>query len=713
MKRSPAIAIALVAFLTAAAPLLMPAPIFAGNVTLAGASLSKPYITRDGRTFVALDDIAQPLGLSVLYDGQKLLIGGTVNGSLTVYPSAHAITLGGREVDYVSGVFQENGKWYVPEGFLSAALGIRSCLNQETGDLALYPIVVAMTPVGTAVRMTSSLPPDFTTCEYTDPSRRVIDISGAFLRCGGIKVQGSDLGIAGVTELRASQYSLDPPTVRVVFEWSTDTPPSHTLFLDGCSIEVLIATTAFGTVPAGNRNLLDRPTNSTDQPKPPDPQVPPKIQDAVDTPTTPSTNPQEPGGLFMFPRRPTAPGETDPSTPPPEKPPDEQSEPNVWNVALETGEENQITATISTPPFVACNDFTLAGDGMRLVVDLQGTVLAGDDLRFDGVGDIRQVRFGQFQPQITRIVFDLNRVLPYRIEKSPSEGKIVVTLFAGDLTGKVIVIDPGHGGDDPGAVHEGIMEKDLNLEMAFILKAFLEEYGATVVLTRETDVQTYLASRIELARQRKADLFICIHNNATEEPTAIQGLVLIYDNNSYLPLYRLVHRGVAARTGVPGMGPVPDVRGLYILRHAGEMPVLFIEGAFMTNPIDIARLADRSRAYIRNIMAGVLDGILAYYAGRDLPPVAYPTYGSDIRTGVFDLAGRPIVLPRQGEVCVKPDTGSAWDMPGEVESTDGEATEEASSGDESSDDDESSKDDSDDESGTHKVRGRGSYRYRD
>ena len=710
MKRSPAIAIALSALLMASAQVLMPSPLLAGSVTLAGTSLSQPYITRDGLTFVALDDIAQPLGLSVLFDGQKLLIGGTVNGSLAAYPSAHAISLGGREVDYGSGVFQENGKWYVPEGFLAAALGIRSCLDQESGDLGLYPIVVAITPVGTAVRITSSLPPDFTTCEYTGPSRRVIDISDAFLPCGGIKVQGSDLGIAGVTELRASQYCLDPPTVRVVLEWSTDTPPSHTLFLDGCSIEVLIATTAFGTVPAGNRNLLEKPTDSTGQPKPPDPQIPPKIQDAVDTPTTPSTNPQEPGGLFMVPRHPTAPGETDPSTPPPEKPPDsldgEPSDSDVWNVALETGEENQVTATISTPPFVACNDFTLAGDGMRLVIDLQGTVLTGDDLRFDGVDDIRQVRFGQFQPQITRIVFDLNRVLPYQIEKSPSEGKIVVTLFAGDLTGKVIVIDPGHGGDDPGAVHEGIMEKDLNLEMAFILKAFLEEHGATVVLTRETDVQIYLASRIELARQQKADLFVCIHNNATEEPTAIQGLVLLYDDTSYLPLYRLVHRGVAARTGVPGMGPVPDIRGLYILRHAGDIPVLFIEGAFMTNPIDIARLADRSRAYIRNIMAGVLDGILAYYAGRDLPPVAYPRYGSDIRTGVFDLAGRPIVLPGQGEVCVTPDTGSAWDTPDEASNSD-------DSSDEASNDDDSTGEDSDEDITTHKLRGRGSYRYRD
>jgi hypothetical protein len=262
------------------------------------------------------------------------------------------------------------------------------------------------------------------------------------------------------------------------------------------------------------------------------------------------------------------------------------------------------------------------------------------------------------------------------------------------------VIDPGHGGEDPGAVVRGLMEKDINLEMAFFLKEFLEELGATVFLTRETDIYVTLANRLEIASQHGADLFICIHNNATEEPTAIQGSMLLYNNEDFMDLYRQVHRGIAARTGVPGLGPVEDERGLYILRHAGDLPVVFLEGAFMTNAIDFARLTDRSRTYSSNIMAGVLDGVLAYYAGRQLNPVVFPDYGDDIETGVFDLAGRSIVLPSPGL-----EEGIVLDDDELETSSDTENSEDTGS----SDDDESEEDDED---GYHRVRGRGAYRYR-
>jgi hypothetical protein len=238
--------------------------------------------------------------------------------------------------------------------------------------------------------------------------------------------------------------------------------------------------------------------------------------------------------------------------------------------------------------------------------------------------------------------------------------------------------------------------------MSLELKSYLEGQGAKVLLTRENDVYVSLADRMAVAVNSNSDLFVCIHNNATEEPTAIQGALIIYNDSDMLRLYRLVHRGIAARTAVVGLGPVPDERGLYLLRHNGTIPVLFVEAAFMTNTIDLARLTDSSGAYGKNIMMGVMDGILAYYANRDLPPVQLPEYSPGDLEGVFDLAGKPIVFA---------DTGDSDDSEGAEDSDDDSGAPSEVSGDDGSDDDSDSGSGDDDEE-YHRRRGRGAYRYR-
>jgi len=301
-------------------------------------------------------------------------------------------------------------------------------------------------------------------------------------------------------------------------------------------------------------------------------------------------------------------------------------------------------------------------------------------------------------------VFDLARNTGYEIEKNQSDGSVQIQFKSGDLSGMVIVIDPGHGGEDPGAVQNGINEKDLNLEMAFMLRDFLKEKGASVILTRDKDDYVTLKERVDIARENTANLFICVHNNSSDNETAEQGLWLLYNNENNMRLYQDVHRGVAAKTGIPGRGPVADDRGLYILRHLTDIPVLYIEAAFLTNPDDIVRLTDLSRSYLQNIMAGVTDGILAYYAGVPLPDVNIPGFDS----GVFALADSNL--------------GSSWEVPSEINPSElASASETSTSGsdedasasdsDESGDDNDANDDDSDGND-NHRKRGRGGYRYR-
>jgi len=84
---------------------------------------------------------------------------------------------------------------------------------------------------------------------------------------------------------------------------------------------------------------------------------------------------------------------------------------------------------------------------------------------------------------------------------------------------KIIVIDPGHGGHDPGATANGLREKDINLKVALKLKSFLEKDPRfKVYLTREDDRFIPLYDRTLIAIEKKADLFISIHTNASENP---------------------------------------------------------------------------------------------------------------------------------------------------------------------------------------------------
>lgn len=108
------------------------------------------------------------------------------------------------------------------------------------------------------------------------------------------------------------------------------------------------------------------------------------------------------------------------------------------------------------------------------------------------------------------------------------------------LNGITIMLDPGHGGADPGAVGPtGLRESETNLRVAKYLRQLLEADGATVLMTRETDVFLSLAERVEAARQNNPDLFISIHHNASMSP--------VYHNRAEV-YYNALDRGLPAIT---------------------------------------------------------------------------------------------------------------------------------------------------------------------
>lgn len=130
---------------------------------------------------------------------------------------------------------------------------------------------------------------------------------------------------------------------------------------------------------------------------------------------------------------------------------------------------------------------------------------------------------------------------------------------------KTIVIDPGHGGKDPGAVNNGIKEKNFNLDVAKRLASVLKSAGYTVHLTRTTDKYVGLYERTDIARKYKADLFISLHANSSKNKNA-EGFETYYldfssDENT-IRLAAIENAGVEKR----GLGEMEKILGDMLLK---------------------------------------------------------------------------------------------------------------------------------------------------
>ncbi|WP_053125209.1 N-acetylmuramoyl-L-alanine amidase [Pseudomonas sp. P1.31] len=189
--------------------------------------------------------------------------------------------------------------------------------------------------------------------------------------------------------------------------------------------------------------------------------------------------------------------------------------------------------------------FTLSAPE-RLIIDVSGANLSGDfsQLTLNGTV-IRSIRSGPFGQGDTRIVLDLSKpVLLNSFLLAPQDGQShrlvldLVTAKTSPVTTMVpretpkigahpkrdiiVVVDPGHGGKDPGAVGaKGEREKDVVLSIAQLLaKRLKKEKGFDVKLVRNDDFFVPLRKRVEIARQHKADMFISVHADAAPRLTA-------------------------------------------------------------------------------------------------------------------------------------------------------------------------------------------------
>lgn len=189
------------------------------------------------------------------------------------------------------------------------------------------------------------------------------------------------------------------------------------------------------------------------------------------------------------------------------------------------------------------------------------------------------------------------------------------TLAKAILDGKKIVLDPGHGGADPGAVVGKIKEAELNMKLALILKTKLEGYGAEIVMTRNGDVGLVPGKRMSyfeqwlILQKRKlyallqdGDILISIHSNSNEDSRASGPMVFYSDDKS-----RSLAENIQDNLNSLGLRPRKAAKSGFTVIKGASIPAVLVEAGFITNKKDRKLLLEKPELIAEQITKGILE----------------------------------------------------------------------------------------------------------
>jgi N-acetylmuramoyl-L-alanine amidase len=299
------------------------------------------------------------------------------------------------------------------------------------------------------------------------------------------------------------------------------------------------------------------------------------------------------------------------------------------------------------------------GKGPRVWVDLPGAPQRTRSIRASGA--LREVRIGKPEPTTTRLVLEFvpgTRLDPsqlrlvgtardrWRMEFKGLPKRGLRTVGEGDINARTpsssswitrqpttsgrplsseglpsvprgryrVVIDPGHGGPDPGAVGiGGLRETNVVLDVGLQVAQLLQAQGVQVIMTRTSEVDVDLPPRVSLANRSRADAFVSLHANALSMARPdVNGIeTFYYQGGRSLQLARAIQRQlVAVSPGTPDRGARPG--RFYVIRRT-VMPAALAEMGFVTGRLDAPRLANPN--FRRQLAQAVSRGILNYLRG--------------------------------------------------------------------------------------------------
>ncbi len=283
-------------------------------------------------------------------------------------------------------------------------------------------------------------------------------------------------------------------------------------------------------------------------------------------------------------------------------------------------------------------DAVVAKDGQSLKVTLEdtdGKKIAGDYSTNPEM--ITSLNIEQVKKDLVVSVkmpkkVDRKRIQVFPLKKDPAHNKpyrVVIDVpksvppptykTTAGLQGKVIVIDPGHGGTDTGAISpKNMYEKNVTFPIAMYLKPMLEAKGAKVILTRDGDHDVYgpyaspdeeLQARVDIAEKNHADVFLSIHIDSFTRPD-VGGVTAYY--NPKTPFDEILAEALHERNiRVRGFGDRGERQANFYLLINSTMPATLVELGFLSNPQEEALL---HREDVRKAFAETLaDGLELYF----------------------------------------------------------------------------------------------------
>ena len=207
-------------------------------------------------------------------------------------------------------------------------------------------------------------------------------------------------------------------------------------------------------------------------------------------------------------------------------------------------------------------------------------------------------------------------------------GAIVVSWKLSDLTSDVakkggstkkeeivIVVDPGHGGEDPGKVGSNdVLEKDLNLQIAMKVKTMLEDAGITIVMTREDDKvpkakKEDLDERVKLINDTNPKLALCIHQNSYPDESVKGAQVFYHTTTEQAEDVASIVQEELRVVDSENKRQIKENDTYYMLKYS-KVPTIIVECGFLTNPEEAAKLTEEE--YQNQLAQAICEGIIKW-----------------------------------------------------------------------------------------------------
>ena len=182
-------------------------------------------------------------------------------------------------------------------------------------------------------------------------------------------------------------------------------------------------------------------------------------------------------------------------------------------------------------------------------------------------------------------------------------------LLKNKIKNKVIIIDPGHGGNDTGAMRGNVEEKDLTLSIALKVQEELNDMGfKNVIMTRSTDKTLSLSERVDIANNNNADIFVSIHINSSVK-SEINGIETHYYSDNGYNVAKMLHKELIENISTTDRGLFKSK--FYVINHT-EAPAVLLELGFISNEQERSMLTSKRR---QNASAkAIAEGIYNYLA---------------------------------------------------------------------------------------------------